>query len=556
MFADRYRSRSAVATRLLLLAGILATSSPLIAAGPAAPAGAPTRGTSPQADGKEGSNPHVWQPKTQSVAVFKNGLGFFTREATVQLRDGWCYGREVPPAAFGTLAIYAHDEQQAVDLVGVGPGEVVRFDGHDAPHDLDSKRARLAAHLGLEVELKYQQQGAGRTAAGELTSVAGQYAVLLGESQTLAVPLESITELQVTDMPLRVHVSGPGGEAPREAKLGIAYLRTGLMWVPEYTLNILDNETAELTLRGTLINEAEDLVHCNVNFVVGVPHFVHSDLLSPVAIGRVIRSVGATASREGVPPQMMAQIMNRAAITNNRLSALPADGFEGSTAQGAPVEGGSLSDFLSELPQLESSAAGDFTVYTKPDLTVRKGERAIVTLFSQKIRYRDLYRWETSGEVQHFLTLMNSTPTPWTTGPCLALSDGSPLSEDVLKYTPRGSEGELQVTTAINIAHEQSEEEVDRQLKAHEPRPSEYLDLVTIAGEIQLKNFEPKPVQLVVETPILGRPVAADHDASIQMDATKLRLVERTATIRWRLSLEPGEQVVLSYRYERYVPSN
>jgi len=37
----------------------------------------------------------------------------------------------------------------------------------------------------------------------------------------------------------------------------MAYLRKGITWIPEYTLKVIDDETAELTLRGTLVNEAE-----------------------------------------------------------------------------------------------------------------------------------------------------------------------------------------------------------------------------------------------------------------------------------------------------------
>ena len=50
-------------------------------------------------------NPHLWKPRTRSVAVFKNGLGFFMREGEVQVRDGWCLARHIPPATFGSLAI-------------------------------------------------------------------------------------------------------------------------------------------------------------------------------------------------------------------------------------------------------------------------------------------------------------------------------------------------------------------------------------------------------------------------------------------------------------------
>ena len=74
-------------------------------------------------------NPHVWKPRIRSVAVFKNGLGFFMREGETQLRDGWCVAEQVPPAAFGTLAIYSRNDNETVDIVGSGPGEVVEFDG-------------------------------------------------------------------------------------------------------------------------------------------------------------------------------------------------------------------------------------------------------------------------------------------------------------------------------------------------------------------------------------------------------------------------------------------
>ena len=80
------------------------------------------------ADDAEETNAHTWTPKVKSVAVFKNGLGFFLREGEVKLRDGWCAAKEIPPAAFGTLAIYAKSEKQTVDVVGSGPGEVVEFD--------------------------------------------------------------------------------------------------------------------------------------------------------------------------------------------------------------------------------------------------------------------------------------------------------------------------------------------------------------------------------------------------------------------------------------------
>jgi len=260
-------------------------------------------------------NAYLWQPKTRSVAVFKSGYGFFMGDAEVTLRDGWCTAADIPPATFGTLAIFAHGADQTVDIVGSGPGEVVEFDGRDAPADARSKLARLESCRQLKVALTYTHAGADRAAAGKLVSVGPEYVVLEGEGNSFAVPAAAVKKLQMLDLPLRVHVTSDAQKPPEKAKVGLAYLRQGVTWIPAYTLRVLDEESAELTLRGTLINEAEDIVHADVNFVVGVPHFLHTGYMEPIAVGRVIRTIGAAVA----PAEVQSQIGSRAAIADNSI---------------------------------------------------------------------------------------------------------------------------------------------------------------------------------------------------------------------------------------------
>lgn len=514
----------------------------------------PSRGLG-AADSLADDNPHVWKPQTRSVAVFKNGLGFFMREGEVTLRDGWCVAGEVPPATFGTLAIYAKGDKQTVDIVGSGPGEVVEFDGRDASKDAAVKRARLEANKNLKVHLHYKHKGQDRTAAGKLVSVGPEFVVLEDEASSFAVPLEGITRMQVLELPLRIHVLDENKEQVKPSILGMAYLRKGITWIPDYTLKVLDDDTAELTLRGTLVNEAEDLVHSDVHLVVGVPHFVHTDFLAPIAVGQVIRTIGAAMAAQAVPQQVTTQIMNRAAIVSNGVGpnqfGLPPEPVN------RPVQaGGDLSATLSSLPRLEGAAASDYTVYTKKDLTLRRGEKAIITLFAVQVKYSHIYRWSPPKAMEHSLVLHNDTATAWTTGPCLVLSGDSPLSEDLLKYVPKNGRGELPVTTAINVAHEKTEREIDRKLKAHSPSREVYFDLVTLEGALKLRNFEARPVDLHITASVPGKPTTADRDGTISMDPDKLRLLEREGSIDWHLKLEPGEEKTVTYQYERYVPSN
>ena len=507
---------------------------------------------------KDDENPHLWKPKVRSVSVFKNGLGFFVREGEVTLDKGWCLSKEIPPAAFGTLAIYSADKDKMVDIVGAGKGQVVAFDDVDAPATDVARRDRLTASLGLNLELTHKRDEETLSVAGKLKSVGPKYAILQASKSTFAVPIKAITKMAVLDLPIRVHLTNADNvdnaakksavkPANGKAKLGMAYLRKGVTWIPEYSLRILDDDTAELTLRGTLINEAEDLVHCDVNFVVGVPHFVHTQYLAPIAVGQLIRSIGAHAA----PANVRSQISNRAMLVRN--SNVSPQIME----RRVQPRSGNLSSATGNLPSLKGPGGTDYTVYTKKDLTVRRGEKAIVTLFRRKIKYSHIYRWALPGKLQHNLVLHNSTPTAWTTGPCLATSKGSPLSEDMLKYVPQGGSGELPVTTAINVANSQRETELKRAKKAYNPtnHTSGFLDLVTLQGKITVRNFEKKPIKVIITKTVPGKPTEVTDKGTISMDTNKLKLVSRQGTMSWTIEVDPGETKELTYVYERYVSS-
>lgn len=494
----------------------------------------------------EPDSPYRWKPRVTAVTVFKNGVGYFMREGRTALRDGWCVSDALPPASFGTLAVFAHGADETVDLLGTGTGEVVAFDGVDAPADGPAKTARLESCLGLNLSLQYREGAGERNAAGKLVGVGGGFAILRSEQNSFAVPIESLLRLQILEQPLRVHVTTDKGRALSEATLGMAYLRKGITWIPEYSLTLLDDETAELTLRGTLVNEAEDLIHADVNFVVGVPNFLHTDYLAPVAVGQVIRTIGAQVA----PREIMSQIMNSAAFTDIASRAAPAI-----TEQPVERSGRDLDAVTGGLPPLDQ-AAGDFTVFNRKDLTLRVGEKAVVTLFKRQIKYGHVYRWSPPAPLRHFLVLENQTDSSWTTGPCLAATRSQVLSEDLLAYVPKGGRGEFPVTTAINVAVQQRDTEVGRKLKEHQPSHNVFWDLVTIEGEWQVRNFEPRPVQIVIEARVMGRPVEVSDDGVVTLDTASLRLIERAATVRWAVAVKPGETKILRCRAERFVPSN
>ncbi len=502
-------------------------------------------------------NPHVWEPATRSAAVFKNGMGFFVREGEVALRDGWCVSGPLPPAAFGTFGVYALEEGETVDLLGSGKGELVEFNGVDAPDDTAVKRERLEASRGLKVALAYRHHGSVRQATGELLTVGQEFAVIDSGKNSLAAPVASVMSMRVVELPIRVHIDRPEERAEDRARIGMAYLRGGITWIPDYTVRLIDDETAELTLRGTVVNDAEDLIHADLHLVVGVPHFAHSQYKAPIVVGQMIRTLGS-ALADG---KLSREIATRGGIvSNSRTSPQDGDGpFGGYGGYGGYGGGAGRGDNTARMHSLldldDSASASDYTVYTKKDMTLRKGEKAIVHLFTTRVRYSHVYRLEFPERVRHHLRFENNTESAWTTGACLTMSDGRPLSEDLLKYTPQGGKAEVPVTAAVNIVQAKRERESDRALKTYSVHRT-YYDLVTLEGEITLTNFEKNPVSVSVKNPVPGRPLEADHDGQLSTDASKLKLTERAGEIRWDLELDAGEKVTLRYEYERYVPSN
>ena len=202
------------------------------------------------------------------------------------------------------------------------------------------------------------------------------------------------------------------------------------------------------------------------------------------------------------------------------------------------------------------AAATDYTVYTKKDLTLRRGEKAIVTLFTRKIHYSHIYRWSPPEAMEHSLVLHNQTDTAWTTGPCLALSSDQPLSEDLLKYTPKGGRGELPVTAAINVA--------TREIGAGDRPQTE-----SLFARQQQQLLRPRHAGRQAANPQLRKAAGRDHRRQSarrqaargvggredlgRSDQTAIAGAQRLGPLD--RNVEAGEEKTLTYQYERYVPS-
>lgn len=473
------------------------------------------------------TNPFVWEPQVRGAHVYKNGFLFIEEAAEVSLRDGWCYLARTVPAAFGSLWLRADDDTLTASEVKYDP------EGHGVAFDAQVNReVELAAHTGLDVVLTYTRHGDTLRASGRLDRVVEAFVILEGEKGTSAIPIEGITHLRAPGMPVRIRMTRAGAPAER-VHLTMFYLTQGMRWIPEYTLDLADASTARLTMRGTLRNEAMDLGHADVHFVVGVPHFSDAQTGAPLF--------------NGTPA------MNDAAMLTGSSQSLPWFVDNAPVNAAMPPAQGALRGIQTGAGDTE----GEFTIYTKPGLSVRKGENTAVLLFSADVAYEHVYRWQVGQPVEHYLRLHNDTSNAWTTGACLMMNGARPLSQDKLRYTARGAAAEVPVAMAINIACSAAETEIDRKLKAYTISEKEgtALDRVEVEGTLTLVNHEGHAAEVRIQHHVAGMPLSASDGANTYAVNPGAMLTERRGSLSWTVTVPPGERKSLNYRYERYVPS-
>jgi len=267
----------------------------------------------------------VLNTKAKNIAVFKNGLGFFMREGTVRLNEGWAVTEYVPNSSLGSLWITSLDKDSILE-------EVVGFK-EDVQRSFEaiSIEELLGSNIGSKVKItygdkiiegtiksvpearEYEKGEGGRTdyarnvydtrlqpkLAAIVIVDTGDGELVLNKSNILKVEFpKGFSASYLTKEKakrIRFKVAGP----KKEAKIGLSYLQKGMSWVPSYLINIEESKKARITMKATLINDAEDLENVDFFFVVGYPNFLYADVLSPMALEESLTQFLQVLRREG-----------------------------------------------------------------------------------------------------------------------------------------------------------------------------------------------------------------------------------------------------------------
>jgi hypothetical protein len=470
--------------------------------------------------------------------LYKGGLAWVEEEGRGKTDGEWA---ELPLHSVpvnGTLTVRAGDDLVVAELVG-------------QPAVAAQLPDMLGGGKGDTVTVYYDGGSAvgrfaGSTVAG---SDLGPLVPLAGQSGVTYVPVSRIVKIEGPLPPekpslvrpgnVRVRVTGGDEEAPHV--FSATYLTAGLGWAPSYVLELSDDESGKLRMDAVVVNDAMDLGSVQVRFATGEASFPFSEVRSPLLDASVTADEISAAAVSGTararyPQYGQAQMYNdiRAQQYQSVRPDVPAEATAG--------------------PSEETH------LYGPRELSLKKGQRAVLPIGSAKVKARPVYYWEapanTSGREQSGVRLAalltNGMGFPLTTGPVLVTQQGRPLGQGVIKYTHVGAEALVQMSQASSVLATSEEEETDRSNAAVRVGAGRYYK-VSVAGRMTIRNQKDRKVTVILEREIWGKVVSTTNDGKVEERLLSPYEANPQSRVRWTVDVERGAEAKIRYSYETLV---
>ena len=495
---------------------------------------------------------------TNSISIFKNNAAFFIKSGTVKTTDSkYQITKDLPRALFGTFWIHSADNQ----LKSVSSFK----DKVKESQTTKNMGAYLKANKGKTVKLLMDNKTVieGVIESVEKISGVNDFITLKTSDSWESIRSIEIAQVSFKEKPnrtvemlkdkhiLQVEFATNKSQQP----LQMMYLQNGLGWLPTYLIELTSEKKANLTLRAEVTNDAEDITNTDVNFVVGVPNFKFATRHS--ALVDFLQAIRPVNNRNN----SFANFANTQTISYG-IDQNEFDGFNENTDASA-----------------EGSAEEDLFFYKLKNLSLKKGGRAQYDLFHAKVdiahiyeanleansENRGFYQQEFSFSVDnktpvfHSIKLNNDTKTPWTTGAAMVIKESGgtikPISQDLLQYTSSGNHTFVKITQSPDVKIKQAEKEITRQEKARKVSGTGhyYYDLVTIEGQVKVKNFKKEAIALNIRRSIIGKLAKTSTKWLTASRVNRNGSVNSTNDVCWELELGASKDITITYSYQIYV---
>ncbi|MCP4580423.1 MAG: hypothetical protein GY839_02315, partial [candidate division Zixibacteria bacterium] len=429
--------------------------------------------------------------KIERIALFKNGLGYFTSSATLPKGATTIKIRQLPTPSHGTFWVgYPQDlevrglftgmenvnetvpARSIAELLQCNSGRKVTIstDSNDMPAitgtvvsvTLRDKRTESPSPYFMDIRRSsssrrnqpYQATSLVviKTKSGNVALNAGSIVRADFEEDDITMSVPSISKQPSIRMELE--------KAAKGQEIGVSYLARGITWSPSYLIDISDPATAKLSAKAVVINETADLLETHLDLVTGFPNIGFGDVNSPVAMSQDLAGFLKALSTG------RSENSGRGSLVRSQVALSNIGGY---------AEFENMSSPAYSTAQ-KGTVAEDLFFYPVENLTLHRGETACLPLFTAEVPYKHIYIWKIpdmldeneryrkdnakdgqalAEEVWHSCRLVNNMEMPWTTAPAEFVKNGQFTGQDICYYTAPGAKTTIRINRAMNVLAEQ-----------------------------------------------------------------------------------------------------
>jgi hypothetical protein len=518
--------------------------------------------------------------KQESVSIFKNSTAFFVKSGQVTTKDKkWeIVGDTIPRALNGTFWLSSPSKEMSIAKSFLQDKEVLGLAGQFSDMFLanDGKKVRFLPagdSSWMEGKIKVLQTPNPDPSKPAIKSGA-LFALIQNNGNTSMLTqaqvnscrkvefLEqpSFTNASIQKLPvMQVNFT----TAKEKQPLNLMYLSQGISWTPDYLIELIAEDKARMTLRTTVINNAEDIEVAKLNMVAGVPNFKYAttiaDFLNHI---QSYNNVGSKSPVQTYQNYAAPSMLNSAVYDN------APDSDRGSGYNPAPT---------GNVGNAEGSSVEDLFFYSIDNVVIKKGERALLDVFTAEIpvehvyevilnqnsaSYTTAYSFEQQKlPVIHTLKLSNTSDYVWTSAPAMVVKNDkgriSPISQDLLKYTSKKDNINLKLTEAPDVALKFTEKEINRKVNDKSVKEANnrvrYYDQVSIEAEIEIQNYKSKDIRLDVKRAIIGKLQDSNEKWKLNPRLKSYDSYNPYTDVVWEMKMKAGETKKIVFKYEIFV---
>ncbi len=516
---------------------------------------------------------------TQFVTAFKNGDAFMVKKEVIDASKGFYELKTIPKATFGSL--WFSGGNNTIKNIQTSQKEVVRKDISITFNDVlgSNINKKVKIHCGANIFegklVSITPTEVPKTAFIEeesreiISSIAlnQEKMVMLNTegSKHIFLKMNNITFVETYEKTEVITI--PIKEMQKVIKIDFAqqnssqpletmYLSKGISWFPNYQLQIIDKNKAKLVLSAQLLNDAEDLKNAQMNFAVGIPNFLYdnapSPLVSNLSLDNFLNQLSGASSSE------------------NNYNRLRSDNFSNIS------QNTNYSSSSRETTNTNDGQQGeDLFFYPVSNINLKKGERAVYSLFETQISYENIYcvvlrpnlennsysyRNNDIGEkinlVQHSLQFQNQTKQPFTTGSVFITQKTTNVdrivSQDRLNYTPTGGTTEVKLSLSSDILVKDIEKMTETKENFKKINGYDY-NLITVEGKIEVKNYKNIAIKVQLKREVIGEMLKTNIDWKTTKKVDMYNIFNNKNDVEWKVDLEAGKSKEIVYTYQIYV---